>query len=740
MVLRPGSLLILAQCLGCGSALQALPAVHILNNHTQSEWILTNLDPSGFSADPSSSLEVEHALPVAQEVKEVKEGSGPATPPTQWLVPPRATVILRLESARPGSNLAFNAQRIGDPRRQAFRSLYFLAHSFRHGDEPGASTERPVATHNLTFDGPFSTSAMPVAFWLDRAKEQAPAGARKRVRTPPAHGEGLRRPAGPVVARAPGASSSLGSGSGPGQEGPLPPPSLCLLPSPAPAPEVPAETLITRTPEGRFRLNPTPDLIHEMRRDIEFSSRFPWAREEEAAVLGDIMGFQGTLFKLGDRTDSRGLAILACGASIGKATRGPIVRYGAPAVHDCERFLIVNRHGFHTLLRPAEPGETPGFSAPDGRNYVEVTRVEVGPDGTHRAVPVIPRDEHSLAAAIFYRKTNKPLDPTYRAWIRQHLASSLPEAAIVRWMTGPVEAALNAGQGHGGPHDGLIPGLEHAPFSTCWLNRDPSFQNAVARSGREPARPVRRLVEPGPGGRWVVTPTEAIKTALRADMGSSRMFLGLDEAYLLGDLMGIQTVVLVTHPQDEQAEVRLIEPGTRIGTGEPLEHPSGLRILFVAEQRHYTVIAPNAGTLDPARYRTADGTTYAEVTHFVVDRKGDLRCTPVIGKDGHCLIASIHYLQTLNTIRPEKIQLYRILLAVKLTDDQITELASSIVTDLLQEVREASESGCYSGLGPRLSEALTADPSFLEPYQARWDRRVEEQKSILANILEDGVA
>lgn len=141
-----------------------------------------------------------------------------------------------------------------------------------------------------------------------------------------------------------------------------------------------------------------------------------------------------------------------------------------------------------------------------------------------------------------------------------------------------------------------------------------------------------------------------------------------------------------------------------------------------------------ADTGRPPRYVAEDGTGYAEVTQVFAGPDGRLTERPVIRHDGHCLIASIYYLQTRGLIPPERVAAYRERIARELPEHQIRELAGNLVLDTLREVRELSESGQFSGLGPAVSQALRADERFRDYYREALQQKIAEQARLLSLV------
>jgi hypothetical protein len=153
------------------------------------------------------------------------------------------------------------------------------------------------------------------------------------------------------------------------------------------------------------------------------------------------------------------------------------------------------------------------------------------------------------------------------------------------------------------------------------------------------------LVVPQHGGAPRIHPTPLLLQALLADLGHSAMFLGPIEAVLLGDHMGVQTFI---HGGGEDRlgplGLRAINRWdfARVGSGEA-SVDSAHRPLLLFSGGHYTVVRPTLGS-EPGDFEMA-GSRYVEVTQESPEG-GASKPQPVIAKDGHCLIASLHYLRT----------------------------------------------------------------------------------------------
>lgn len=532
------SVLALALGLGTGPALRALPTVYLLQNDSDSSWVLTDPTQDGPGADPGFNLEVEPAQ-AFREDKESRRGSGPA----RWLIAPNSTVIFRVEAAAPHGSPGFTLEELGEGGSPAPLFLNLAPLPVTHRDGPGGSPARPAATYLLSAEGGLRTlpspeapgpePKVPLASTLPRAKRDRAPLAPEAAPVPDTDDRGAKRPRHPSApkpvmgppkprtcvfpCREPGCGRMFGSsgwlirhcrsahglapalrpkprpkpvrhGVSPGASRAAKLPPVFRLPPPA---LVAPEPLVTREADGRFRLNPTPALIRAMRQNIEAIPATPyfpwcWASGPEAPALGDLIGVQTQLFRVGERIDAQGLAILEPTVRIGS---GPMV----PLDHEA-RLVVEPASGAYRVLRPAASSEPPRFATREGRLYVEETRLATGggavaPAQTGQTVPVVPPDENSLAAAIFFLRTGAPPDRHRLSLIRASLAARLSDEHLAAWVKELVEEGLNHGGCRLSGDQMHLQQLGNSRQVMTLLRRDDAFQRAF-RQVLASARPV----------------------------------------------------------------------------------------------------------------------------------------------------------------------------------------------------------------------------------------------------------
>ncbi|GEM_PF-3771431 len=211
--------------------------------------------------------------------------------------------------------------------------------------------------------------------------------------------------------------------------------------------------------------------------------------------------------------------------------------------------------------------------------------------------------------------------------------------------------------------------------------------------------------------------------ALREDLAESRMFLGHDEGQVLARLLGLTVDVHMiledrSGPRTDDLGRTVIGIRSRFGAGDaPTLRHDGLALLSV--QRHYTVLRP-AFPAEVARYVTTSGLPCVEITRPGPGSQGSAPRVPVIPSDGHCMIASLHYLGHGEVPSLEQVRAYRRRVADGLAPEVLAALAKEVAEDILKEGRPLLPDGCFAGLGPRFSLALRADPE--------WSLRYDSQK------------
>jgi hypothetical protein len=582
----------------------------------------------------------------------------------------------------------------------------------------------------------------------------------------------------------------------PGAPAPGSPTPLTFLTSlPAPAARVPPQ-LHGQEAHARLQVTITPQLLKAWSLDIRNAPGWRIG-PEAATFLGDLAGIQAELFMAAENVDPWGRVILEPMGRIGTRPLPPIDPAAPLIVYLQGNFTIVrpavafetpqfstrdgrvyvelthtgageegapkllpviprNAHGlmtacYYLALKENLDGELVRLKArlaqerPDsevGPFLVEILESYLNSPGLRQpesmCVPYLQAVgcQSKLLMALLE-------DPSFCAACRITLARTRAprEGKDERHLPSQAPESEASPKGHPSSSPGCSPGssssalsVGSASISSSSLSSSSSSPSPLGEPGplALPPSALARLVALGPNGRLRITPSPALLEAVREDLATT-MFLGQDEARLLGTVMGVHAGVLVARSEDHQEPVRFVETLTQVGTGAPEHAADAPRILF--EDRHYKVVRPTTDSRELPRYVDERGTRYIELTHLAADPSGTVREVPVIPADGHCLIAAIFYVQTGMPIYPEQVAAYRALLVERMSPRDLSELARDIVTETLRETPDDPDApGAWSGLGPRVSQFLRSEASFTEAYRTAFMKKAEEQKTLFSYL------
>jgi hypothetical protein len=90
---------------------------------------------------------------------------------------------------------------------------------------------------------------------------------------------------------------------------------------------------------------------------------------------------------------------------------------------------------------------------------------------------------------------------------------------------------------------------------------------------------------------------------------------------------------------------------------------------------------------------------------------------PAIASDGHCLVASLHYLKHGQVPAPDAVWAHRRQIAAGLSPQALDTLVTELPEEIIRGSHPLLATGCFSGLGPRFSLLLQMDPGFMDRYQ-----------------------
>jgi len=207
------------------------------------------------------------------------------------------------------------------------------------------------------------------------------------------------------------------------------------------------------------------------------------------------------------------------------------------------------------------------------------------------------------------------------------------------------------------------------------------------------------------------------REALRQDLAHSPMFIGTDEGGLLAQRMDLVLDVHATLTSAVQDLLRdamgrkRINPVTRLGAaGVPAPRPDGRILLHLG--RHYTVARP-AAPGEPGQFVDAEGSAYVEITREAAGLENPV---PVIPSDGHCLIASLHFLKHGKLPDPGQVSAYRAQVAMDLAPEALSNLVLEMAEEVVRQPHPMLDNGCFATLGPRVSALLENDPHFMKRY------------------------